>query len=54
MSWLDPIADAAVFEKASELAVIIALFGTGLKLERELRLARLVGRRAPAARSPCR
>ena len=39
VSWLDPIADAEVFEKASELAVIVALFGTGLKLERELRPA---------------
>ena len=35
---LDPVADSAVFEKAAELAVIVALFGTGLKLERELRV----------------
>lgn len=34
---LDPLADASLYEKAAELAVIIALFGTGLKLERELR-----------------
>ena len=34
---LDPLADAALYEKAAELAVIVALFGTGLKLERELR-----------------
>jgi NhaP-type Na+/H+ or K+/H+ antiporter len=34
---LDPLADAAVYEKAAELAVVVALFGTGLKLERELR-----------------
>lgn len=38
VSWIDPIADAEVFERASELAVIIALFATGLKLERELTL----------------
>jgi NhaP-type Na+/H+ or K+/H+ antiporter len=38
LSWLDPVADAAVFEKASEFAVVVALFGTGLKLERELSL----------------
>jgi sodium/hydrogen antiporter len=36
VAWLDPIADAAVFERAAELAVIVALFGTGLKLDREL------------------
>jgi NhaP-type Na+/H+ or K+/H+ antiporter len=35
---LDPLEDASIYEKASELAVVIALFGTGLKLERELRL----------------
>ena len=34
---LDPLADASVYEKASEFAVIVALFGTGLKLERELK-----------------
>jgi NhaP-type Na+/H+ or K+/H+ antiporter len=34
---LEPLADAQVYEKAAELAVIIALFGTGLKLERELK-----------------
>jgi sodium/hydrogen antiporter len=38
VAWLNPIADASVFEKASELAVIVALFGTGLKLERQLSL----------------
>jgi NhaP-type Na+/H+ or K+/H+ antiporter len=36
LGWLDPIDDATVFERASEFAVIVALFGTGLKLEREL------------------
>src|SRR5918998_4957798 len=35
---LDPLTDTALFEKAAELAVIVALFGTGLKLERELRV----------------
>ena len=34
--WIDPIDDAEIFEHASELAVIVALFATGLKLEREL------------------
>lgn len=34
--WVDPVKDHIVFERASELAVIIALFGTGLKLDREL------------------
>ena len=38
LAWLDPLDDAGVYEKAAEAAVIIALFGTGLKLERELRL----------------
>jgi sodium/hydrogen antiporter len=38
LSWLDPVGDAAVFERASEFAVVVALFGTGLKLERELSL----------------
>lgn len=36
VGWLDPIADAAVYEHAAELAVIVALFATGLKLDREL------------------
>jgi NhaP-type Na+/H+ or K+/H+ antiporter len=36
VAWLDPVGEPALFEKASELAVIVALFGTGLKLEREL------------------
>jgi NhaP-type Na+/H+ or K+/H+ antiporter len=35
--WVDPIEDYALYEKAAELAVIIALFGTGLKLDRALR-----------------
>jgi sodium/hydrogen antiporter len=37
LSWLDPIEDAKLFEKVTELAVIIALFATGLKLDRPLR-----------------
>ena len=36
VKWLDPIQDSSVLEKASELALVIALFATGLKLEREL------------------
>jgi NhaP-type Na+/H+ or K+/H+ antiporter len=36
LGWVDPIDDAELFERASELAVIVALFATGLKLEREL------------------
>ena len=35
----DPIDDHSFYERAAELAVIVALFGTGLKLERELRFA---------------
>lgn len=34
VNWLDPIGDAKTLEHLSELAVIIALFGTGLKLDR--------------------
>jgi NhaP-type Na+/H+ or K+/H+ antiporter len=37
VDWISPIDDSALFERTSELAVIIALFATGLKLERELR-----------------
>ena len=36
VAWLSPVEDARLFEKLAELAVIVALFGTGLKLEREL------------------
>jgi NhaP-type Na+/H+ or K+/H+ antiporter len=32
--WIDPFADAKVIEHLAEFAVIVALFGTGLKLER--------------------
>jgi sodium/hydrogen antiporter len=35
--WLDPLEDASLLEHVTELAVVIALFSTGLKLERALR-----------------
>lgn len=35
--WLSPLADSEVFERTSELAVCIALFATGLKLDRPAR-----------------
>ena len=47
--WIDPLEDAAVIERMAEFAVIVALFGTGLKLERALdprvwgSVARLLG-----------
>ena len=34
LRWIDPIGDAELVEHLGELAVIIALFGTGLKLDR--------------------
>jgi NhaP-type Na+/H+ or K+/H+ antiporter len=36
LGWLDPLADARVVEHVTELAVVIALFSTGLKLDRAL------------------
>ena len=36
VKWLDPFRDADGISHASEIAVIIALFGTGLALERPL------------------
>jgi sodium/hydrogen antiporter len=36
VDWVDPLDDARVVERIAELAVIIALFGTGLKLDRPL------------------
>jgi NhaP-type Na+/H+ or K+/H+ antiporter len=36
VSWLDPVRDAGFVEHVTELAVVIALFSTGLKLERKL------------------
>ena len=49
LRWLDPVDDAAFVERLSELALIVALFSTGLKLDRDLTLpgwtpvARLLG-----------
>lgn len=34
--WLDPLEDAEIVERLAELAVVFALFSTGLKLDREL------------------
>jgi sodium/hydrogen antiporter len=36
VAWVDPVADAELFEHAAELAVIVALFAAGLKVERAL------------------
>lgn len=47
--WIDPVEDARAIERLAEFAVIVALFGTGLKLERALNprawgsVARLLG-----------
>ncbi|MEZ5098562.1 MAG: cation:proton antiporter [Thermoleophilia bacterium] len=49
IDWLDAVEDAAVVERLTEFAVIVSLFGAGLKLDRELRwrawgsVARLLG-----------
>ncbi len=49
VGWIDPIGDAIVVERLAEFAVIVALFGTGLKLDRSLdprawgSVARLLG-----------
>jgi sodium/hydrogen antiporter len=37
VEWLDPIQDSELIERLAEFAVIIALFGAGLKLDRPLR-----------------
>ena len=37
--WLDPVDDAEVVERLAEFCVIVALFSTGLKLDRELNWA---------------
>jgi len=37
LAWLDPLDDPQVVERVAELAVIIALFATGLKLDRPFR-----------------
>lgn len=34
--WYDPIDDAVLFSRAAELAVIVSLFGAGVKLDRPL------------------
>ncbi len=34
IAWYDPIDDASLFGRAAELAVIVALFGAGVKLDR--------------------
>ncbi len=36
LGWLDPVRDAEVLEHITELAVIVALFSAGLKLDRAL------------------
>ena len=36
VAWLDPIEDAALVERVTELALIVALFSTGLSLDRRL------------------
>ena len=36
LRWIDPVDDALLVERLAELAVIVALFSTGLKLDREL------------------
>ena len=35
-AWYDPIEDAVLFSRAAELAVIVSLFGAGVKLDRAL------------------
>ena len=39
IEWLDPIRNASLVERATEFAVIVALFATGLRLDRPLRPA---------------
>ena len=36
LRWVDPVDDAHVVERLAEFAVIVALFSTGLKLDRDL------------------
>ncbi len=43
VDWIDPIDDAIVVERVTELAVIIALFATGLKIDRPLTWASWAG-----------
>jgi NhaP-type Na+/H+ or K+/H+ antiporter len=37
--WIDPIEDASLLEHMSEIAIVVALFSAGLKVERSLRRA---------------
>jgi NhaP-type Na+/H+ or K+/H+ antiporter len=37
VDWLDPVEDARLIERLAEFAVIVALFGAGLNLDRPLR-----------------
>lgn len=37
IQWLDPVENASLLERASEFALIVALFATGLRLDRPLR-----------------
>ena len=36
INWYEPIEDAVIFSRAAELAVIVSLFGAGVKLDRPL------------------
>ena len=36
INWYDPLEDAQLFSRAAELAVIVSLFGAGVKLDRAL------------------
>jgi sodium/hydrogen antiporter len=36
LRWVDPVDDARVVERLAEFAVVVALFSTGLKLDRDL------------------
>jgi NhaP-type Na+/H+ or K+/H+ antiporter len=53
VAWLDPVDDAEVVERLTEVAVIVALFAAGLKLDRPLgwrrwaSVARLLGLAMP-------
>ena len=39
VGWVDPLRNSELIERASEMAVVVALFATGLKLDRELSAA---------------
>jgi NhaP-type Na+/H+ or K+/H+ antiporter len=36
VNWYDPVEEAEIFSRAAELAVIVSLFGAGVKLDRRL------------------